>query len=422
MAARPKVLSWDHKSNLSCWCIFQQSDFNTSTTQYHYGRLNAFFEVNIGDSSIDGLLLASVTSYEFQRRAPNVDVVNANESMNPQIVFVALQDIFPTLIATLPIGPDGKAIRLNQKTTEYHDQVTSEKIEPHHSFMFKMNPDKISRFPKYRSWTMYLESPMPIMDIPKGPIRKYSSVMHSNRSEQIRNRRNGIILGRPITSNSSENNTANPIIKLTSNPSSHHDQFFMENIIDLSTDTIDLSDGDEGANKTSITIECVRHLPSYEKPSLRNISLIQGDDLNIPTIFNHEDAYVIIKKYKIEMTVGKLKCLQPTTWLNDEVINFYTNMIMEDLLETNGIYSCNTFFMSKLFPENERYDFEAVRRWTKNIDIFSLKKIFIPINIDNRHWTLVYIDVHNKSIFYYDSLGDAGYTYVYYTQKVRESF
>ena len=417
-----KVLSWDHKSNLSCWCIFQQSDFNTSTTQYHYGQLNAFFEINIGDSSIDGLLLASVTSYLFQRRAPNVDVVNANESMNPQIVFVALQDIFPTLIATLPIGPDGKAIRLNQKTTEYHDQVTSEKIEPHHSFMFKMNPDKISRFPKYRSWSMYLKSPMPIMDVPKDPIRKYSSVMHSNRSEQIRNRRNGIILGRPITSYSSENNTANPIIKLTSNPSSHHDQFFMENIIDLSTDTIDLSDGDEGANKTSITIECVRHLPSYEKPSLRNISLIQGDDLNIPTIFNHKDAYVIIKKYKIEMTVGKLKCLQPTTWLNDEVINFYTNMIMEDLLETNGIYSCNTFFMSKLFPENERYDFEAVRRWTKNIDIFSLKKIFIPINIDNRHWTLVYIDVHNKSIFYYDSLGDAGYTYVYYTQKVRESF
>ena len=167
----------------------------------------------------------------------------------------------------------------------------------------------------------------------------------------------------------------------------------MENIIDLSTDTIDLSDGDEGANKTSITIECVRHLPSYEKPSLRNISLIQGDDLNIPTIFNHEDDFVIIIKYAIEMTVGKLKCLQPTTWLNDEVINFYTNMIMEDLLETNGIYSFNTFFMSKLFPENERYDFEAVRRWTKNIDIFSLKKIFIPINIDNRHWTLVYLSL-----------------------------
>ena len=73
-----------------------------------------------GDSSIDGLLLASVTSYQFQRRAPNVDVVNANESMNPHIVFVALQDIFPTLIATLPIGPDDKAIRLNQKSTDYH--------------------------------------------------------------------------------------------------------------------------------------------------------------------------------------------------------------------------------------------------------------------------------------------------------------
>ena len=26
-----KVLLWDHKSNLSCWCIFQQSDFDCSS-------------------------------------------------------------------------------------------------------------------------------------------------------------------------------------------------------------------------------------------------------------------------------------------------------------------------------------------------------------------------------------------------------
>jgi len=44
-----------------------------------------------------------------------------------------------------------------------------------------------------------------------------------------------------------------------------------------------------------------------------------------------------------------------------------------------------------------------VKRWTKNIDIFTLEKIFIPINITNTHWTLVFIDIVLKTIIYYDS-------------------
>ena len=38
-------------------------------------------------------------------------------------------------------------------------------------------------------------------------------------------------------------------------------------------------------------------------------------------------------------------------------------------------------------------------------DIFSLKYIFVPININNKHWTLAVIFMEAKKIQYYDSCG-----------------
>ena len=38
---------------------------------------------------------------------------------------------------------------------------------------------------------------------------------------------------------------------------------------------------------------------------------------------------VVAHKYNIEMTVSKMQCLRPGTWLNDEAINFYMAMLQE---------------------------------------------------------------------------------------------
>jgi len=52
------------------------------------------------------------------------------------------------------------------------------------------------------------------------------------------------------------------------------------------------------------------------------------------------------------------------------------------------------------------------------VDIFSKKKIFFPINIDNYHWTLLLIDFMVKTIFYYDSKGVEG-VYASHALRVR---
>ena len=67
------------------------------------------------DDFVDGLLVASVTSYKFERRAPNlVDIFHHNGNMDRSNVFMALQDIYPTRIATIPFGDNGFPIKITR--------------------------------------------------------------------------------------------------------------------------------------------------------------------------------------------------------------------------------------------------------------------------------------------------------------------
>jgi hypothetical protein len=82
--------------------------------------------------------------------------------------------------------------------------------------------------------------------------------------------------------------------------------------------------------------------------------------------YNHS---VICEKFKIPMTRSNISCLRPVTWLNDEVINFYLEMLAErDALlcqssKTNRLSShyFNTFFISKLLERGE-FTYSNVRR------------------------------------------------------------
>ena len=55
-----------------------------------------------------------------------------------------------------------------------------------------------------------------------------------------------------------------------------------------------------------------------------------------------------------------------------------------------------------------RYNYKNVKHWSKKVpgkDIFKLKYILIPINLNNMHWTMVVIYMEEKRIQYYDSMG-----------------
>ncbi|KAI8977985.1 hypothetical protein BDB01DRAFT_294491 [Pilobolus umbonatus] len=95
--------------------------------------------------------------------------------------------------------------------------------------------------------------------------------------------------------------------------------------------------------------------------------------------------------------------LYPETWLNDEIINYYFELIADRQWKNQklpSVHCYTTFFCSAL----REHGYDKVRRWTKRVDIFTKDLLLIPIN-QSYHWTLGVIDMKRKTISVYDSLG-----------------
>ncbi|NWX20642.1 SENP2 protease, partial [Aegotheles bennettii] len=114
---------------------------------------------------------------------------------------------------------------------------------------------------------------------------------------------------------------------------------------------------------------------------------------------------VLSSAYKLRVTREDIGTLENFCWLNDEVINFYMNLLMERSKKEGypSVHVFSTFFYPKLISGGHK----AVGRWTKAVDIFKQDLIFVPIHL-SMHWTLGVIDVRRKSIRYLDSLGQKG--------------
>ncbi|XP_023371135.1 sentrin-specific protease 1 [Otolemur garnettii] len=85
-----------------------------------------------------------------------------------------------------------------------------------------------------------------------------------------------------------------------------------------------------------------------------------------------------------------------------EIINFYMNMLMERSKEKGlpSVHAFNTFFFTKL----KTAGYQAVKRWTKKVDVFSVDILLVPIHL-GVHWCLAVVDFRKKNITYYDSMG-----------------
>jgi len=121
-----------------------------------------------------------------------------------------------------------------------------------------------------------------------------------------------------------------------------------------------------------------------------------------------------------------IQTLKPGQWLNDEVINYFLKNCLAKRDEKlcakqpgrKRSHFFNSFFVQAMFDDKNnntalrgRYNYKNVRRWSKKVpgkDIFNLKYIFCPINLDNMHWTSACIFMEEKKIQYYDSMGGSG--------------
>jgi Ulp1 family protease len=118
---------------------------------------------------------------------------------------------------------------------------------------------------------------------------------------------------------------------------------------------------------------------------------------------------LVASRNNIEVSLDKLQCLQDKQWLNDEVINFYFDLLNEySSRNVKGpkTYLWNSFFWLKLSDDGKGYNYKSVQRWTtrRKVDLFAFDRFIVPMNIGRNHWALGLVDLKNKSIKYFDSL------------------
>lgn len=113
---------------------------------------------------------------------------------------------------------------------------------------------------------------------------------------------------------------------------------------------------------------------------------------------------ILIEKFGLTITKEDIQTLRPFKWLNDMVINFYMELLVERSKQNENlpkVYSMNTYFFKSLMERG----YVAVQRWTRKVDIFAYDVILVPVNEDEIHWCLAAIDLKQESIKYYDSMG-----------------
>jgi Ulp1 family protease len=75
----------------------------------------------------------------------------------------------------------------------------------------------------------------------------------------------------------------------------------------------------------------------------------------------------LISGFNVDITPKILGCMRNGQWLNDEVINFYMQMIMARASQNPekypSVHCFNTFFFSTL----DQQGYAKVRRWTKKV-------------------------------------------------------
>ena len=130
----------------------------------------------------------------------------------------------------------------------------------------------------------------------------------------------------------------------------------------------------------------------------------------------YADYNVIVKHDLGEFPKSVLMRLEGD-WLNDAIIDYYLNLVQNRHMRLRALNPLFSFLIlpthfiallqdseTGLRRENIGYNYDCVINITSTANCFVLNSIFIPVNIDNYHWTFVHIDMILKKILYYDSM------------------
>lgn len=172
-----------------------------------------------------------------------------------------------------------------------------------------------------------------------------------------------------------------------------------------------LGSGNNGLLRRKISVLEIKekNFPSREKDRRTEdlFELTEDMEKEISNALGHGPPDEILSSaFKLRITRGDIQTLKNYHWLNDEVINFYMNLLVERSKKQGypALHAFSTFF----YPKLKSGGYQAVKRWTKGVNLFEQELVLVPIH-RKVHWSLVVMDLRKKCLKYLDSMGQKGH-------------
>lgn len=151
--------------------------------------------------------------------------------------------------------------------------------------------------------------------------------------------------------------------------------------------------------------DSIQDLITKERTAVRAVVIpLTKDQLRVvEQYWRGRSSQHIVSAFSIDITTKDLQTLADRQWLNDNVIDFYLNLVTE---LTQLVYCWTTHFFTTL----KKNGYKGVARWAKRrkINLMDMNTVVVPINSMNTHWSVAVIDNVEKTIGYYDSLSSGG--------------
>ena len=164
---------------------------------------------------------------------------------------------------------------------------------------------------------------------------------------------------------------------------------------------------DEEEDEAAAAWLCTDQLTAAEEKQVQTGMFGPGSD---------DEKVVEYKEGRVSVDIKRegLRCLQDGEWLNDEVIEVYSRLIVkrsrDHTDEPRKLCRLeivkNTFFYEKLTETG--YDYSKVKSWTIKKPLLDTDKILVPINKNKKHWVLGCINIRDKRFEFYDSMNGSG--------------
>lgn len=136
---------------------------------------------------------------------------------------------------------------------------------------------------------------------------------------------------------------------------------------------------------------------AFMAEALINANLTDEQNDVVQTYLSDKETCKLVGyQFNIPLTIMELSCLKENELLNNEVVNFYLQML-SSIFTNSKAYVFITFLFDKIAKGDD------FTRWLKNVPD-TATTFFVPINIPDSHWYFAVIDTTTKTIKVYNSI------------------